>query len=64
VPLAVQTRAGIALALPGLTLPLALVLVRAFWRETPGPAFNPLLARTARFQVVFSVLLSVAIVLA
>jgi 1,4-dihydroxy-2-naphthoate octaprenyltransferase len=64
VPLAMQIRAGIALALPVLTLPLELGLVRAFWRETPGPAFNPLLARTARFQVVFSILLGAAILLA
>lgn len=64
VPLAMQIRAGIALALPVLTLPLALGLVRAFWRETPGPAFNLLLARTARFQVVFSILLGAAILLA
>jgi hypothetical protein len=37
--------------------------VTRFWREAPGPAFNPLLAQTARFQVLFSVLLGVAILL-
>ena len=61
--LAAQTHAGIALAIPLIVLPLAAGLVRRFWRESPGPAFNPLLARTAKFQVLFSVLLCVAILL-
>lgn len=52
-----------SLLIPLLTLPLALGLVRQFWREAPGPAFNPLLARTAQFQVLFSLLLCVAILL-
>jgi 1,4-dihydroxy-2-naphthoate polyprenyltransferase len=54
------TGLGWLLLLPCLSLPLAVALVRRFWNETPGPAFNALLARTARFQVLFSVLLSVA----
>lgn len=62
--LAQTTRLGWTLALPLLTLPLAIGLVRQFWRVTPGPAFNPLLARTAKFQVLFSLLLCVAILLA
>jgi 1,4-dihydroxy-2-naphthoate octaprenyltransferase len=57
------TRGGIALAVPLLVLPLALGLVRRFWQEPPGPAFNALLARTAAFQVLFSALLCVAILL-
>ena len=61
--LAVEARIGLALLIPLLALPMALGLVRRFWRETPGPAFNALLARTARFQVLFAVLLSVAILL-
>ena len=59
--LAAQTSIGGSLLLPGLSLPMALGLVRGFWRERPGPAFNALLARTAKFQVLFAALLCVAI---
>jgi len=58
-----QTRFGAALAIPLLALPMAIALVRRFWRETPGPVFNALLARTARFQVLVSGLLCLAILL-
>lgn len=61
--LAVQTRIGPSLLIPLLCLPMAASLVRRFWAEVPGPAFNPLLASTAKFQVMFSALLSLAIVL-
>ena len=61
--LARVTHVGISLLVPLLALPMAIGLVTRFWRETPGPAFNPLLARTARFQVVFALLLCLAIVL-
>ena len=61
--LARTTGLGWSLLIPLLTLPLALSLVRQFWREAPGPAFNPLLARTAKFQVLFSLLVCVAILL-
>ena len=61
--LARLTPIGATLLIPLLALPLAAVLVRCFWRETPGPAFNALLARTAKFQVLFSVLLCVGILL-
>jgi 1,4-dihydroxy-2-naphthoate polyprenyltransferase len=61
--LAATTRIGATLAVPLLALPMAIGLVRRFWRETPGPAFNALLAQTARFQVLFSVLLCVGILL-
>ena len=61
--LAAQTRIGASLLLPLLSLPMAIGLVRRFWREPPGPAFNALLARTARFQVLFAALLCVAILL-
>jgi 1,4-dihydroxy-2-naphthoate octaprenyltransferase len=37
--------------------------VRRFWREPPGPAFNALLAQTAKFQVMFAALLCVALLL-
>ena len=61
--LASQTRIGAWLLLPTLSLPMACGLVRAFWREPPGPAFNRVLARTAKFQVLFSALLCVALLL-
>jgi 1,4-dihydroxy-2-naphthoate polyprenyltransferase len=60
--LAQLTRIGPTLLLPLLALPMAIGLVRRFWLEIPGPAFNRLLARTAKFQVLFSLLLSIAIV--
>lgn len=43
--------------LPWLALPWAIVLIRRFWSEPPGPAFNQILAATARFQFVFGLLL-------
>jgi 1,4-dihydroxy-2-naphthoate octaprenyltransferase len=43
--------------LPWLVLPWALVLIRRFWSEPPSPAFNQILAATARFQFVFGLLL-------
>ena len=61
--LSLLTHIGISLLIPLLSLPMAIGLVRRFWRETPGPVFNALLAQTAKFQVVFSLLLSVAILL-
>ena len=62
-PLAVQTHVSLALLIPLLALPTGVGLVKRFWQETPGPAFNALLARTARFQVLFAVLLCVGILL-
>lgn len=44
--------------LPLLALPLAIRLIRRFRRETPGPVFNTLLARTAAHQFIFATLLS------
>ena len=46
--LAHLTRVGVVLLLPVLALPIAIGLVRRFWRETPGPAFNALLPQHAR----------------
>lgn len=57
------THVGMALAVPLIALPMALNLVHGFRHETPGPAFNGLLARTAQFQVVFAVLFCIAILL-
>ena len=47
-------------ALPLLSLPLALGLVRRFHREAPGPAFNDILAATAGLQLAFALLLAIA----
>ena len=44
-----------------LALPLALLLLVRFIRETPGPAFNRILARTAMLQLLYGVLLTVAL---
>lgn len=44
-------------ALPVLSLPLALRLIRRFHREAVGPAFNQLLAASAGLQLVFALLL-------
>jgi 1,4-dihydroxy-2-naphthoate octaprenyltransferase len=59
--LASQLRMGAAQAIPLLALPIAIGQVRRFCRDTPGPAFNALLAETARLQVLFSILLGVAL---
>jgi 1,4-dihydroxy-2-naphthoate octaprenyltransferase len=61
--LSLHTSIGYTLAVPLLALPMAIGLVRRFWREVPGPAFNPLLAQTARFQVLFAALLCAGILL-
>jgi 1,4-dihydroxy-2-naphthoate octaprenyltransferase len=62
--LGTSTPLGIRVAVPLLALPAAMGLVLRFWREEPGPAFNALLARTARFQVMLSLLVCVAALLA
>uniref|UniRef100_Q479T8 1,4-dihydroxy-2-naphthoate octaprenyltransferase n=1 Tax=Dechloromonas aromatica (strain RCB) TaxID=159087 RepID=Q479T8_DECAR len=47
-------------ALPLLSLPLALKLIRRFHHEAPGPVFNNILAATAGLQLTFALLLSLA----
>jgi 1,4-dihydroxy-2-naphthoate octaprenyltransferase len=47
-------------ALPLLTLPLALKLIRRFKHEAPGPVFNSILAATAGLQLIFALLLSLS----
>jgi len=44
---------------PYIMLPRALILIKQFWSETPGPALNRLLAATAHFQLVLGLLLCV-----
>ena len=50
-------------ALPLLSLPLALSLIRRFCCETPGPIFNQILAATAGLQLTFALLLSIALII-
>jgi 1,4-dihydroxy-2-naphthoate octaprenyltransferase len=47
-------------ALPLLSLPLALRLIRRFHREPPGPVFNGILAATAGLQLAFALLLTLS----
>jgi len=49
------------LMLPWLVSPGAALLVRRFYVESPGPAFNQLLAGTARLQLAFGVLLCLGV---
>jgi 1,4-dihydroxy-2-naphthoate octaprenyltransferase len=53
-----------AALLPWIALPWALMLVRRFWVLPIGPAFNSLLAATAVFQLVFGILISIALLVA
>jgi 1,4-dihydroxy-2-naphthoate octaprenyltransferase len=53
-PLGIGAR---ACALPWITLPWALKLVKRFQTERPGPTLNDLLAATAQFQMGFGLLL-------
>ncbi len=60
--LAVLAGGGLQLAVPLLLLPLALRHIGRFRRAADGPVFNALLAATARLQLFFGVLLTLAIV--
>ena len=51
------------LGLPVLVLPWAMVLVRRFRLEPPGPVFNHLLASTAKFQFGFGLLLCAGVLI-
>ncbi len=62
--LAALTTRSAWLGLPLLLLPVAWRLIGRFRRETPGPAFNDLLARTAKLQFFYSLLLSLALLVA
>jgi len=45
-------------------LPRALVTLRSFVQERPGPIFNQILANTAKLQLTFGILLTVGLLLA
>ncbi|MEO8604468.1 MAG: 1,4-dihydroxy-2-naphthoate polyprenyltransferase [bacterium] len=49
------------LLLPLLTLPLGVRAARRMWRAADGPAFNALLAQTARLHLAFAALLAVGL---
>ena len=46
-----------------LALPFSLVLVYRFFTQSPGPAFNTMLAQTAQLQLFYSILISVGLTL-
>lgn len=62
-PLHLLNKGATAVWLPVLILPWALSLLRRFSVQTPGPAFNRLLAETAQLQLAYGLLLSLGLVL-
>jgi 1,4-dihydroxy-2-naphthoate octaprenyltransferase len=50
-------------ALPLLSLPLALRLIRRFQHESPGPVFNNILAATAGLQLFYALLLTLSLII-
>jgi len=52
-----------AALLPLLSLPLALGLVRVVWRASDGPTLNAVLARTAKLEVGFALLLAAGLLM-
>jgi len=55
-------------ALPGkwlfiVALPFSIILIYKFFTQTPGPAFNTLLAQTAQLQLFYSVLMGLGLLL-
>jgi 1,4-dihydroxy-2-naphthoate octaprenyltransferase len=61
--LAALTGAGWRILLPAASLPIAVRLFRDLARAPISPALNPILKRTARFELVFGLLLCAALVL-
>lgn len=51
------------LALPLASAPAAIALVRDLWRTPRSPALNPILGRTARLNLLFSVLFAAGLVI-
>jgi 1,4-dihydroxy-2-naphthoate octaprenyltransferase len=56
-------RSSIWVVLPILSLPLAISLTRLIWTSTGGPALNQALASTAKLALLYSLLLSIGLVL-
>jgi 1,4-dihydroxy-2-naphthoate polyprenyltransferase len=52
---------GLWWLLPWLSLPIAAVLVQDLWRTPRSPALNPILGRTAQFNLIFSALFAAAL---
>ncbi|BCX05901.1 MAG: 1,4-dihydroxy-2-naphthoate octaprenyltransferase [Candidatus Roseilinea sp.] len=48
--------------LPWVSAPVALMLVRDLWRAPRSPALNPILARTAQLNLLFSILFAVGLI--
>lgn len=61
--LPLQLASGGLAWLPLLLLPWAISLLKRFVRQAPGPAFNDLLAETARLQLAYALLLGLGVVL-
>jgi len=55
---------SVAVLLPWLSAPVAFGLARDLWRTPRSPALNPILGRTAQLDLVYSVLLSIALLVA
>lgn len=60
--LALSVGKGLWLGLPLATLPAVLGQLGRFRRAAPGPVFNELLARTAKLQLAFGVLLAMGLI--
>lgn len=60
--LALLNNIGWPLVLPLFSLPLALKLIRRFYREAPGPVFNQILASTAGLQLAYALLLALSFI--
>jgi 1,4-dihydroxy-2-naphthoate octaprenyltransferase len=61
--LALLTTRSAWFALPLLLIPTVLLQISRFRREAPGAVFNELLARTARLQLLYSILLSIVLLI-
>lgn len=57
---AVQAWTGL---IPWISAPIAFALARELWRTPRSPALNPLLARTARLNLIFSTLFSLGLLI-